>query len=275
MRFRGQHAIVTGGSSGIGKATAIELARAGANVSIIARNQEKLDLARRQILAAVSPSQQVRVYSADVTHAQKVDRAMAAAIDELGPPELLLTAAGVAAADYFLNLPLPVFENTMATNYFGTLYAIRSAVPYMTARGEGHIVLVSSGAGLMGLFGYTAYSPSKFAVRGLAEALRCELKPHGIKVSVVYPPDTRTPQLEQENLTKPPETKAITKTARVWTAEQVAKKIVSGVRRNSFSITPGLAITLLDRLPLKPLLNAYFDRIVRRTQGAREQSPDG
>jgi 3-dehydrosphinganine reductase len=100
-----------------------------------------------------------------------------------------------ARPGYFEEVPVAVFERTMAVNYFGTLYPLKAVVPAMVKRGKGAVVLISSGAGLMGLFGYTPYSPTKFALRGLAESLRAELKPTGVHVMIVYPPDTDTPQL--------------------------------------------------------------------------------
>ena len=154
----------------------------------------------------------------------------------------------------------------MAVNYFGSLYAIRSALAAMERSRTGNIVLISSGAGLIGIYGYSAYCPSKFALRGLAESLRGELKPKGIKVTVVYPPDTDTPQLAAEKKIKPLETKKITATAKAWTAEAVAQQIITGVERGRFAITPGTELTILNRLHslISPLLNWYFDRIVRQ-----------
>ena len=83
----------------------------------------------------------------------------------------------------------------MEVDYFGTLHAVRAVVPSMIERQRGHLVLVGSTAALIGVFGYSAYAPAKYAVRGLAETLRVELAPHGIVVACVYPPDTKTPGL--------------------------------------------------------------------------------
>ncbi len=83
-------------------------------------------------------------------------------------------------------------------NYFGTLYSIKAALPAMETQKQGHIVLIFSGAGLIGLLGYSSYRPTKFAVRGLAESLRAELKPKNINISIVYPPDTDTPIPQRE-----------------------------------------------------------------------------
>jgi 3-dehydrosphinganine reductase len=103
-------------------------------------------------------------------------------------------------------------------------------------------------------------------LRGLAESLRGELKPLGIRVSIVYPPDTDTPQLAAENRTKPPETKLITETAGIWQAEAVAREIVKGIEKGTFAIAPGLEMKLLTRFHslLTPVLNWYFDRIVNQ-----------
>ncbi len=162
----------------------------------------------------------------------------------------------------------------MAVNFFGSLYSIQAALPTLERQHQGQIVLISSGAGLIGIYGYTAYAPSKFALRGLAESLRGELKTKGITVSIVYPPDTDTPQLAKENETKPPETKAITQTAATWTALAVAQSILRGIERQQNEITPGLEMTILNRWHslLRPLLNWYFERIIAKSpQSNRSQ----
>ncbi len=270
--FSQQHAIVTGGSSGIGLAVAKLLASQGANVSVIARTPEKLDAAVREIEAVrESANQRVLALSADVADRARIEGAIGAAIDSMGAPDWLVTSAGIAHPGYVQELPIEVFEDTMAIDYFGTLYSIKAALPAMMARRKGQIVLISSGAGLIGIYGYTPYCPSKFAVRGLAESLRGELKPMGIGVSVVYPPDTDTPQLAAENQTKPLETQQITGTAQTWTAEAVAQAIVRGVVRRSFAIAPGLEMSVLSRFHslLSPLLQWYFDRIVEKTSQSK------
>src|SRR5581483_7564878 len=121
-------------------------------------------------------------------------------------------------------------------------------VPGMRQRRSGHIALVSSGAGIVGIFGYSAYSPAKFALRGLAEVLRSELTRDGIGISIVYPPDTDTPQLAAENLIKPVETKAIAAGAKTWRPEDVARCIMNGVDRRRFVITPGWEMAALYRI---------------------------
>lgn len=261
--------MITGGSSGIGKAIACLLARQGANIAIIARNPTQLEAAKTEIeTARVRSDQQVLAVSADVAEVEALTQAIQTATAQMGPPDILVTAAGIACPGYFQDIPLDVFEQTMAVNYFGSLYAIKAVLGKMTERQRGHLVLISSGAGLVGLFGYTPYSPSKFALRGLAESLRGELKGTGVGLSIVYPPDTDTPQLQAENKTKPIETKNITASAAMWRPEDVATEIVKGIQEDKFMITPGLEMGLLAKLHsvLAPGLNWYFDRIVTQTR---------
>jgi len=124
----------------------------------------------------------------------------------------------------------------------------------------------------LGVFGYASYGPSKFAVRGLAESLRAELRSDNIGVSVAYPPETETPMLEAANKTMPPETRLICSLAKAWTADAVAERILRGIERGTFAITPGLTLTLMYRFPgvAIPTLRWYCDRLA---DGVRTSSP--
>lgn len=267
------HVMITGGSSGIGKALANQYAAQGYNVSIVARDQQKLDSAVAEIKSHFkSSNQRVFSYSADVSVQQQAEQAVQQCVAELGAPNKLITSAGIAVPGYFQELPIENFERTMQVNFFGNLYIIKAAAPILMEEGDGHIVIVSSGAALSGIFGYTSYGASKFALRGFAEALRCEMKPHGINVSIAYPPDTDTPQLHEENKTKPIETKNISGNAKLMTADAVASCIIKGVQKNKFAIAPNFEIKALTWLHslINPILFKYFDGIVKKTIKAKQ-----
>ncbi|NLE76748.1 MAG: SDR family oxidoreductase [Chloroflexi bacterium] len=244
--FEQEHALITGGSSGIGKAIACELARRGAHVTLVARTPSRLEEAAAEITACRhSAGQTVQTFVVDVRDAQAVHRVVTEVEGAGGAIDLLVNAAGIAHPGYFHELPLSVFRDTMEINYFGTVHTTQAVAPAMMQRRRGRILNFSSMGGLAAVFGYTAYSASKFAVRGFSEALRSELKPYGITVSVVYPPDTDTPQLASENRIKPPETKRIAAAAKVMQPEAVARIALEGVARGKVLIIPGLESRLL------------------------------
>jgi len=265
---KGCHAIVTGGSSGIGLASASLLAAKGAKVSLIARDDAKLAVAVAQI-HDVTPSAAVATAAADVTDAGALGAAFATVCATSGPCDVLVACAGSAHPGYFEQLDDAVFREQMEVDYFGTLHAVRAVVPSMMARGRGHIVLVSSTAGLIGVFGYSAYAPAKFAVRGLAETLRPELAPHGIVVACAYPPDTRTPGFDRENELKPAETVKISAAIKPRDAAPVAKAIVRGIEHDQLVITADVQTAVLARAAglLNPYVRRTMDRTIRRVRG--------
>ncbi len=261
----GRHVIVTGGSSGIGLATARLLAIRGARVSIVARDGEQLQEAAR----VIGPS--TAVESVDVRDGDAVRAAFGRLADTAGPCEVLVASAGYAQPGYFERFDDGVFRDHMDVDYFGTLHAVRAVVPSMLDRREGHLVLVGSTAALTGVFGYSAYAPAKYAVRGLAETLRVELAPHGIVVACVYPPDTETPGLARERESMPAETTEISARIKPLDAETVARAIVRGIEKERLVITADFQTAALARAAglLGPYLRFTMDRSVRKVQRSR------
>jgi 3-dehydrosphinganine reductase len=249
MKFENTLSLITGGSSGIGLALAKKLAAQGAHVWILARDPARLDAASQEITAARrSASQLVGSISADVSDYEQVSAVLAKFSDSKGVPDLLVNSAGITRPGYFTEMGMEIHRANMEVNYFGTLNVTKTLLPGMIQRGSGHIVNISSLAGMFGVYGYSAYGPSKFAIRGLSDSLRYELKEHGIHVSVVFPPDTQTPQLEYEQPYKPPITVELDKANKILSAEAVADAIVQGVARERYIITPGFDSTLYYQL---------------------------
>jgi len=248
MTFRDKVVLITGGSSGIGLATARRLAQEGAHVWLVARTPDRLAEALVEVQGACQCSdQKCGVIPADVADPDLAELAVEEVTRRAGLPDILINSHGVARPGYFQELDLAIFRKMMDINYFGALHTIRAITPGMIARGSGHIVNVASGAALVASFGYSAYSASKHALRGLSDVLRIELKPHNIRVSIVYPPDTDTPQLAWETPYKPPETRDVYG-GTIISPDSVARSIVNGIKRNRYSITPGLEMTAVAHL---------------------------
>jgi 3-dehydrosphinganine reductase len=238
--WKGKIALVTGGSSGIGLAIACQLAGQGASVWLVARRKELLEAALKEVEAArLTTAQRCGIFPADVSQADQAAAAVEYVSSQAGIPDLLVNSAGITHPGYVQDLSLEIFRSMMDVNYFGTVYVIKAALPAMIQRGSGHIINISSMAGFLGAFGYSAYGASKFAVRGFSDVLRSEMKPLGIRVSIVFPPDTDTAQLAYEAPFKPPETKALSGNAKVMSPEAVARITLQQAARGRYIILPG------------------------------------
>jgi 3-dehydrosphinganine reductase len=276
MDFHGKNVIVTGGSSGIGEAVAKMLVRRGANVAIIARRQALLDAALAEFEAErVAPAQVFQAYSADLSDWEQTQAAIAAVTAGDRTPDILINAAGITHPGYFEELPIEVFRRIIDVDFFGTLYPIKLVTPMMMARHSGHIVNFSSVAGFLGAFGYSAYGAAKFAVRGFSDVLRSELKPYGVHVHVVFPPDTDTPQLHEENKIKPLETSELAGKVNLLQPEDVAREVIRGIEHNKYNIIPGLESKLAFLLSngVSGLFRWYFDRVIASARKKRGLPP--
>lgn len=236
----GKLAVVTGGSSGIGLATAGRLAEEGANVLILARRQDQLTQAVAEIAKKkVSENQKISAFSVDLSDLESVQKILTQIQNDFGVPDILVNSAGVSRPGLLIEQDFQIFREMMEINYFGSLYLTKSVLPGMIQRGSGHIVFISSVAGFAGIYGYAAYGASKYAVVGLADVLRVELKSHNINVSLVFPPDTNTPQLAGEEPYKPAITKALSEAgASVIEPNLVADLIVKGIKQGKYLIIP-------------------------------------
>jgi 3-dehydrosphinganine reductase len=246
----------------------------GAHVSILARRQSLLDetLVELEELRT-SPSQRLAARSVDVTDWTRLEQTMADLMQDGYPADILVTAAGIVHCGYFEDLAMPDFYRTVEVDLYGTVNAVKAVVPTMIERKKGHIVSFSSVLGFAASFGYTAYCAAKFGVRGFSDALRHELRPHGIRVSCVFPQDTDTPQLYAEREMQPIEARLISEGAnRVMGAQRVARAVLRGIGRGRKYILPGLKIKMFFPVFDGPqLLSGFFawyfiDRIVARAR---------
>ena len=240
MKVEGAKAIVTGGSSGIGLATAELLASKGADVGLVARDADRLAKAARTVMKARrSESQRVWTATCDVTDFEAVWQTFDRFETEIGECDVLVNSAGIFLPAYFETMPMEWFSEHLDIDVLGIIYSCRAVVPRMSARGRGHIVNVSSMAGFMGFFGYTAYSTAKYAVMGFSESLRAEMKPLGIGVTVVCPPDVDTPGLAVERSLRPAELEQVLGSHPPIQPSVVAAALVRGVERNKYLVIPG------------------------------------
>lgn len=237
--------LITGGSSGIGLALASQITQHGGNVIILARRQALLDEALRELEPLrVQPAQKILALKADVSKFDSLSIGIKSLIEVNGVPDVVINSAGVAHPGNFSVLEMDIFHWMMDVNYFGTVNVLKLIVPLMQKRRSGTIVNISSMAGFMGVYGYTAYGASKFAVSGFTDALRAELKPYCIQVSIVFPPDTDTPQLEYESKFKPFITREIAGSAKSLSPVVVAKEILGKASRGKYLILPGFEAKL-------------------------------
>ena len=229
-----RHAVITGGSSGIGLSIALQLAKQRCrHITLVARKEGQLAEAKRLVEEAAASAKAttfVRIVSVDVTDFAALEKAVAklcgdttAKDNSPGPPTLLFNCAGYAIPLAFEDLSASSFRGQVDVNYLGSVHVVKAFLPYMTQQQHigGNIILTSSMSGQAGTFGYSGYSPTKFAVRGFAECLSMELaaKKSNVNVSLAYPPDTKTPGYEIENQSKPEECRLISESGGIWDPE--------------------------------------------------------
>lgn len=185
--FAGKHVVVTGGSAGIGKAIAKELLAKGARVTLLARTQSKLEQAIVELSASSDTKTDIQYVCASTCSTQELEAALSVATASFGPVDVLVANAGAAAPGLFLEMPLSIFEQQMDLNYLGTVRSIKAVLPQMVQQRRGKIIIVASGAAVASFMGYSSYAPTKWALRGLADALRNEMTGLGVTVHIAYP----------------------------------------------------------------------------------------
>ena len=236
MKFKNKVVVITGASSGIGEASAIEFAKNGANVILVGRRNDKLIEVEKKISKYKIST---LVCSCDVSDKSQVKKMTDQVLEKFDRIDVLVNNAGFAIYGKVLDLDIEEMESQIATNYFGTVYCIKNFLPKMLKQNSGHIVNVASVAASFGLPGLASYSASKFAMLGFSEGLKHELNGTDVHVTVVSPIMVRTnffdhssfesmPKFSPTSLSAKTVAKAILKAANSSRLEIIVPSIIRG-----------------------------------------------
>lgn len=229
MEIKGKVVIVTGASSGIGEAAARQLGREGAKVVLAARRVERLAALAQEINAIGSGAEALAV-QADLSKLEDIQSLIQQTLHKFNRIDVLVNNAGFGRIDWLENLdPVKDIQAQFDVDVLGVIQTTRQALPVMIKQRSGHVINMCSMAGLVGTPTYTVYSACKHAVHGFSEALRREVKPWGIDVSMIYPGGVVTEFASHAGIKR--RTKATTPKALLLTADQVGSAVVQLVRR--------------------------------------------
>ncbi len=255
-RLAGRSVLVTGGASGIGRELCLAFARGGARIGLIDRDQSGLEalaeaLRRSGVACATA--------AADVRERERLHGAARDIVAALGPIDVLIASAGICRASTVDDLRIAHLEEIVQVNFLGTVYAIEAVLPSMLERGKGHIVGISSMAGVRGIPFEPGYSASKAAVAAYLESLRGELRKRGITVTTVFPGYVQTPLLDEINGMMGADMSA----GRAFTSTAAAERIMAGLERKrsyvSFPTPLWLSVRLSQIMPPR-----FYDRVMGR-----------
>jgi len=199
--FKNKTILITGASSGIGKQSAIEFAKLGSNIILVARRKEKLDELSNELQKF---NVSTLVCQCDVSDKEQVKEMSKTVLEKFDSVDVLVNNAGFAIYGSVKDLSVNEIESQMETNYFGMVYCIKNFLPSMLGKKSGHIVNVASVAASFGLPGIASYCASKFAMLGFSEGLKHELHGTGVKVTVVSPIMVRTDFFDHPSFEKMP-----------------------------------------------------------------------
>lgn len=252
--------LITGASSGIGRSTAVRLAKHGARLGLAARSREALESVAKEIAGHGSEG---LVVPTDVTCAEQCRQAVEQTVARFGRLDILVCSAGLSMRSYFEGSSLEALERVMRVNFFGTLYATHHALPHIK-RSRGSLVAISSLTGKRGIPSYALYGASKFAIQGLYESLHLELRRDGVHVGIVSPAFVDTPLRDHvigadgkvwDKQPAPP--------FRIWPVEKCVDRIIRLiVKRRREALLPGFTgpLLVMDRMLGSWLGNKLLER---------------
>ncbi len=244
---------ITGASSGIGAALALEAARTGARVALMARRIDELEEVACQVR---DQGGEALVIPLDVTDRAAVQTAFSQIADEWAVPDLVIANAGIGSPGSVRNLDVDVVDKVMQVNFFGVLYVAEACLDGMLERGSGRFAAVSSLAGWRGIPYAGAYSASKAALSSWMEAARIELRGSGVVLTTIHPGYVHTPMTAKNRFPMP----------FVMKADRASRIIWEGVQQGDSEVNFPLPTTALMRLA-RHLPNAIFDRAIGKRIG--------
>lgn len=259
MDFKNKAVLITGASSGIGKETAIQFAKRGARLVLVARRKQKLENLKKDLQKFSVP---IMICQCDVSDKSQVKEMSQKVLEEFGSIDILVNNAGFAIYGSVYDLTIEEIESQMATNYFGMVYCTKNFLPSMIEKKSGHIVNVASVAASFGLPGIASYCASKFAMLGFSEGLKHELKGTGVGITVVSPIMVRTDFFDHPSFEKMPKYSPTS-----LSAKTVAKAILRAANSPRLEvIVPSLvrgAVWIKQTIPfvINPILGSAFKRL--------------
>jgi short-subunit dehydrogenase len=247
--FQDKVVIITGASSGIGRAAALIFSQFNAKVVLASRNEEKLKSLKEEIY---SKGGQALVIKTDTSSLQDTQRMATETISKWGKIDVLIANAGKYVTDVSHDIDIQSFKESMEINFFGTLNVIKSVLPEMKRQKNGHIVIVNSLDAKKGIIGDAPYVAAKSALDGFGEILRQELKEEGINITSVYPARVDTPMIE--HLKVPWISPKIS-------CDKVVKAMINGIKRNkAIVVIPSVYFLLGPLNNTFPRLTDWFYR---------------
>lgn len=230
-----KHIWITGGTSGLGEGLAQRYLQQGHSVSLFSRTEG--DIKTTLINKTHAQAEQINWFHLDVSnHASVIEGFEQAA--KIHTPDIIIHSAGIAHATAFKDDSAESFANMVNVNLNGTQYVAKTGLPYL--RQGGQLILVSSMAGLVTCYGYSAYSATKAGIVRLADILRLEYKSQGIHIGVVCPPEVETPLVEEEKKHRPAHTATMKYLAGKLTQDEACDSIFKAINKKKFLIIPGV-----------------------------------
>ena len=264
MDFKNKVVLITGASSGIGKQTAIEFAKLGSNIILVARTKNKLEQVENQLKQF---NVTTLVCPCDVSKKEQVENMSKIVLKKFNSVDILINNAGFAIYGSVFDLSIDEIESQMETNYFGMIYCTKLFLPLMIKQKSGHIVNVASVAASFGLPGIASYCASKFAMLGFSEGLKHELSGTGVGITVVSPIMVKTDFFEHPSFAKMPKYSPMS-----LNSITVAKAIVKAANSSRLEIiTPSvvrIAVWLKHTFPyfINPILGKSFKKQLESTK---------